>query len=358
MSDPEVQHRTSPAGPHFKDQVRSVPPQRVPVAMAGTGGPEYKNHAPPFLSGPRSKNRGQTEVPLAMAKPVEEHLENNTTTTARDGECTCTISKYKFYGVLFVSFLMVIVVLAVVLVKRGNDGGGVDEDSSIIEPPSNSAVPTSTTAPTTGQTVAPIPSATTERPALQTDAPTQSATAPAQRAADVAAYINSVRLSNTNITYPPSSDSATPEELALQWLIEDDPLQLSADQGAGQFRLRQRYALLTLWYHQSKYRDWKDSTGWLTDPDECHWYGLTCVQEQIFHGPIIRQYYLQDVVSEIDLDGLVGEGYRHGGNNLHYTDIPADIGLLTSLSSLKLSFNSIDGTIPASLYSSLSKLTF
>ena len=49
---------------------------------------------------------------------------------------------------------------------------------------------------------------------------------PTQRAAAIVNYINSITLSGKILVYPPSSnDSASPEEKALQWLIEDDPLQ-------------------------------------------------------------------------------------------------------------------------------------
>jgi hypothetical protein len=65
------------------------------------------------------------------------------------------------------------------------------------------------------------------------------------RAAAIATFVNRISLSSEPIEYPPpNSSAATAEELALQWLIEQDPLSLPYSE---QLRLQQRYALLTLW---------------------------------------------------------------------------------------------------------------
>ena len=71
------------------------------------------------------------------------------------------------------------------------------------------------------------------------------------RTRTIVVEVNNITLSGKKIAYPPSTDFATgasvPEELALQWLIERDPLKLLANEiGSDKFRLRQRYALLTL----------------------------------------------------------------------------------------------------------------
>ena len=63
---------------------------------------------------------------------------------------------------------------------------------------------------------------------------------------------NNITFSPDIITYPFSSRSATLEQLAVQSLVKDDPLQLSADTAADQLRLRQRYALLTLWFQTNE----------------------------------------------------------------------------------------------------------
>jgi hypothetical protein len=91
----------------------------------------------------------------------------------------------------------------------------------------------------------------TEAPtAILTREPTFAPTSTVDRAAAIATFINNITLTNKTIAYPPTNgtDSATTEERALQWLIEEDPLNLNA---SDQFQLQQRYALLTLWYQTS-----------------------------------------------------------------------------------------------------------
>ena len=71
---------------------------------------------------------------------------------------------------------------------------------------------------------------TTETPTLSpTSSPTAAPIASQDRIDGIATFIQSITLSENAIAYPPvTTGSATPNELALQWLIEDDPLQVNA----------------------------------------------------------------------------------------------------------------------------------
>ena len=98
-------------------------------------------------------------------------------------------------------------------------------------------------------------------------------------------FINSVTLSGNFATYPippDSSGSATSEERALAWLIQDDPLKLFAENESDRNRLVQRYALLTLWYSLNG-DAWVKNDGWLVAEDECSWYGIACINDQGDH---------------------------------------------------------------------------
>jgi hypothetical protein len=130
--------------------------------------------------------------------------------------------------------------------------------------------------------------------------PTPEPTSAAERAAAVAAFINNITLTSKTVAYPPGNGegSVTTEERALRWLVEEDPLKLTA---ADHLRLRQRYALLTLWYQTSVDSGWIDSTGWLTIEGECSWYGVTCVELDVSVGG------LQSVVERIE---LAANGFR------------------------------------------------
>jgi hypothetical protein len=71
-------------------------------------------------------------------------------------------------------------------------------------------------------------------------------------------FINSITLSGRNLTM----QGTTPEDAALQWMIASDDtfnvsllLQLnSSEANEVKFRIRQRYALLTLWFQQGNSR--------------------------------------------------------------------------------------------------------
>ena len=90
-------------------------------------------------------------------------------------------------------------------------------------------------------------------------------------------YINSIRLSSEPISYPVDSKLATPEEMAVQWLINEDPLELFANDTPTQTRLTQRYSLLTLWYSTNG-TSWFQNQGWLTAENECTWFGISAIQ--------------------------------------------------------------------------------
>ena len=77
--------------------------------------------------------------------------------------------------------------------------------------------------------------------------PTSASTFDPVRAAQVVDFLNNITLSNQTLQYP-AIGIPTPEEEALAWLIEEDPAKLNVSMGAE--RIRQRYALLTLWFRQ------------------------------------------------------------------------------------------------------------
>jgi Leucine-rich repeat (LRR) protein len=117
--------------------------------------------------------------------------------------------------------------------------------------------------------------------------------------------------------------------LAINWLINDDPLQLSPATEADKFRLGQRFALLTFWFSSRAY--WTNSTGWAETEDECTWSGITCeIAELEGAGEV-------NVVTRLDMDS----------NGVQA--ISSDLFLLSNLKALSLSDNIIVGTLPASL---------
>jgi len=92
------------------------------------------------------------------------------------------------------------------------------------------------------------------------------------RAASILGYLNEISWSDTEIRSDPQESS---QERAANWLIQNDPLELTVDTAEKRSRLVQRFALLTLWFETSG--TWTNSSGWLSAEDECDWFGIDCV---------------------------------------------------------------------------------
>jgi hypothetical protein len=146
------------------------------------------------------------------------------------------------------------------------------------------------------------------------------------RAVAITDYINEISYASSPIEYPLPPD-ATPEEQALDWLINDDPLQLTLEQTLGSRRLSQRFALLTLWFSTNG-PEWSDMNGWLNDEEECNWRGIACDQD------VVISIGAQDSLESNNCKG----------------SIPADLALLSTCQIINLGLNpGIEGTIPSSL---------
>jgi Leucine-rich repeat (LRR) protein len=170
--------------------------------------------------------------------------------------------------------------------------------------------------------------------AKEAPAPTPGSTSAAAsaRTAAVTAYINNITLTNKTIAYPPVSLAGLvpAEEQALEWLIESDPLNLTA---SDPFRLQQRYALLTFWFTNAPNSGWTNNTGWLMTDDECNWFGITCMDVVVAGAG-----KMMSVVERI----MLSSNNIRGG-------IPLDLGLLQHLKTVDLSGNSLSGSLPVSI---------
>lgn len=170
-----------------------------------------------------------------------------------------------------------------------------------------------------------IANITSPTPSPVTPAPT----ANLERAQPFVDLIQNVSLSNITVDYP--SMDGSPEQMALNWLIESDPLTL--DPILNGTRIVQRYALATFWYATSANPDAPSDLTydeWLAwnKTDECEWIGVDCRDGEVTD---LRFIFF----------GL------HG-------NIPDDLGLLTKLVVIEFDWNDFTGTIP---WSSLEPLT-
>jgi hypothetical protein len=147
------------------------------------------------------------------------------------------------------------------------------------------------------------------------------------RAQAIIDSINAVTLTGRNLTYPDTTGTTTAEGRALQWLIDADLETPSFDVLA----LHQRYALTTLWFQPPPNGNddgaFDDPVRtWATNAKECAWQYVVCDGT----GRVIS----------LQLQNRNGRGR-----------LPADLGLLTALTTLQLSQNQWTGTIPPTLAS-------
>jgi hypothetical protein len=133
--------------------------------------------------------------------------------------------------------------------------------------------------------------------------------------------VNALTLSQASIVYPSSLALPTPEELALAWLIETDPIAWDSTTLPG-FQFQQRYALLATFYAAYTAGQNITSLPWNLVIDECTWDGVAC-----------------------DSDGRVDRLDWYG--RMLPGQLPADVGLLTGLVYFSTSENEFSGSLPS-----------
>ena len=120
-------------------------------------------------------------------------------------------------------------------------------------------------------------------------------------------------------------DPESPQSLSLRWL-QDDALAGSY----GLARQTQRFALATLYLATQGNESWVEDKHWLTEEDECDWYSELAAYTLVCN----EQHQLQALnLRELGLQG----------------QLPPEIGLLSSLVSLRLDKNDLVGTLPSTL---------
>jgi hypothetical protein len=149
-------------------------------------------------------------------------------------------------------------------------------------------------------------------------------------------FINNITLSGRNI----SASGVTSEDLALKWMHAHD-FNISSTTSTGQFRLRQRFALLALWFQQDvTSSSWNNISGWLVDDNECNWFGVLCVSMNISGIALV-----QNVVTGIDFFDEESDFYGNSFTGI----LPTDMGQLSNIRHLDFSHNMLYGTLPESI---------
>ncbi len=151
------------------------------------------------------------------------------------------------------------------------------------------------------------------------------------------------------------NDPLSPQARALKWL-KFNPLKVSELKFKPIF---QKYVLLVL-YFSTNGENWRFSTDWLTQSDECEWYntagsGHVCDEFGRVTDIDLRWNRLTGTLpSELVLLNDHITKIRVNGNQLQGT-IPSFIGRMVNLQRFHAHYNSLTGTIPTNL-SNLTRL--
>jgi hypothetical protein len=159
--------------------------------------------------------------------------------------------------------------------------------------------------------------------------------------------------------------SASPQQMALAWIAEKDPAQLSYDHPA----LLDRYSLVVFYFASANAGNggWTNSHAWLSEQGICSWYGIECVpreQEATANNdfkPFTGTYDDNDRVTGISLkennmEGEIPEEWGAAFDNLITLDlqdnflshvVPTTLGNLVNLRDLLLRSNVFSGPLPS-----------
>ena len=113
-----------------------------------------------------------------------------------------------------------------------------------------------------------------------------------------------------------------PQAHAFQWLTLNDNFASYAHNGT----LLQRFAMATL-YFATDGPSWTNNTGWLSDTDDCSWFGAPSA------GPCFEG---KRMILNLEANNLVGM-------------LPPEIGLLSDLRALALTANQFVGELPSEI---------
>ena len=153
---------------------------------------------------------------------------------------------------------------------------------------------------------------------------------------------------NSNMGVYLSPTGSSPEERALQWLIYEDPLQLNAGAAeADEFRLLQRYSLLTLWFQAKTGTAWSKSTNWI-NADECTWYRIVCNDARVVQRILLFGLQLRGTLSP-DLGLLSDLTVLNLNSNSLTGSLPSEIGLWLSMTNFNVSSNFLTGSLPSQI---------
>lgn len=147
-------------------------------------------------------------------------------------------------------------------------------------------------------------------------------------------------------------DDSTPQGMALNWILDDDSMQLNATDS----NLLQRYSITTMFYAVGGI-EWETDMNWInTSLHECKWNGrkeyrdqgiLNCTDNNVTDIFFSQIGIGGELPSEISV--LQNLTKFEAPANKMSRSIPSELGLLSNLEVLNIAGNSFTGMIPSEL---------
>lgn len=169
-------------------------------------------------------------------------------------------------------------------------------------------------------------------------APTMQPTLPPEvRITQLVQFLNDITMSKDTIVYP-YKNTSTVESKSLEWMIDEDPLRLTVEDGD---RFLQRFVLVCLFMGSP---DNELSDDWLQEESECSWSGVNCNDDGTVIGVALPGKKLEKLPDDL--------GLLNSLHSLDFTDnflvgtIPSSLSLMTDLSVFSVKDNILSGTIP------------
>jgi hypothetical protein len=166
------------------------------------------------------------------------------------------------------------------------------------------------------------------------------------------------------------NDPTSPQSKALVWLQQ--PINTNA--GYSNSRLLQRYALATIYYATNENdNSWTSSTGWLSEQDECTWFSASASSDTVCTTTVATAAAAAVATSTLDPPTEDANSNNNASGNDEGSSvyleldlrengligtIPEEISLLSSLQIIRLSNNTLTGTIPVIITTSLIQLQY
>jgi Leucine-rich repeat (LRR) protein len=139
-------------------------------------------------------------------------------------------------------------------------------------------------------------------------------------------------------------DQTSPQYLAVEWIAEIDPRELSA---ARSTELLERYSLAVLYFAtQGEY--WLFNFGWLAGADHCEWAYVECNLDNRVTG-LTMTFNTIGGTLPTEIGNFLSLEHMWFGRNYLSGTIPSEVGRLMGLTSLQIWENSLSGSLPSEI---------